>query len=427
MSVITQALRALGFIDSPEAIVTNARSGVLTRGQMYRVFADVDEDYVDRTYRSASGTLGQTVVQEQLSNDLVGAGFAHALLCVQDPSDPKIWTFLARWLPDPAAAGGAPTRPPERVGTIRFLRFEPTEEPARVSPLVDVASLDIGLSEDDLYLAHRTLTREDDPKKLAGMAACFDEDFPIVASLLRNKARLVSMNTSANRETGPIRVSERNGVMHPIDASDHATLSTLKEASRDVDGGDYLDLFANVFRVFRWTPPVTAARHGQEALDLLEPELLSIPIDERAAGFGKIATLFSRKPEMTREPIKSLVESTSLPRVIVAAGVAAASDHGHGIFTLDPAVVRVLRPTGPRPVSLGALKMAFAILRPEGSLAAAPSELGPVLSDLRKAVRSGDTFAIKAETSLKRARRYLDRQNWIAWTRRYEAAEGMTL
>ncbi len=425
MSFLTKAMHALGFARSPRVIATNAQAGVLEPGQMYRVWAEVAEPYVKAIYDSAGETLGQAAVQEQLAADLVTVGFAHALICVQDPSDPHVWTFIARWAPNLSKRSSGP---PSVVGPVHFLRYDPVEEPTRVSPRVNVPSLDVGLSEDDLYFIRRTLTLENDPKRLAGMATAYDEDFPIVASLLRNKARLEAMNAEVNVKTGPIRVSERAGLMHPLTTTHHPTLSALREASRDIGDGDYLDLYANVFDVLTWTPPTVAAHHGQQALYDLEPELATLTPEERSTGFGKIATLFSRKPEMARESsLDAVARDTGIPRVLVAAGVAAVSDHGHGLVTFDPQVVRALRPNGPRPVAAGALKMAFATLRPEGSLSASPGELGPVLTDLAKAVRAGDPFALRADQSLKRARRYLDRQDWTAWTRRYETAEGIRL
>jgi hypothetical protein len=290
-----------------------------------------------------------------------------------------------------------------------------------------VPSLDAGLTENNLYALHHALCHDDDPKRLVGLAGAFDEDFPIAASLLRNKARLEDLNRVVNRETGPVRVEERtNGTLSPLSSPYHDTLSALRGASRDIDGGQHLEIYTHVFHTLGWTPPQEAAEHGRAILDRLEPEMSNIPDLEREAGFSKIVTLLARTPSLaTTKQIPSLVDRTGLPRSIVAAGVAAISHHGHGLVTLDPEMVRAMRPRGPRPVSAGALKMAFAVLRPEGSLAAAPSELGDVLTDLNKSVQEGDPFAIKAEESLKRARRSLDRQNWAAWYRRYQAAEAM--
>lgn len=424
MSLFTQALQALGFSKSPSAVAVDARDGILTPGHFYRVWADIDQRYVEGIYDAAPETFGQTATQEQLALDLVKLGFAHALLVVQDPSDAKVWTFLAQWSPkDPRHTS------PISEGPIHFTRFDAVEAPTRASPLIDLLSLDAGLSEDDLYVAHCALVSDNDPKRLAGLARCFDEDFPILASILRNKARLENLNRCVNLETGPIRVDEREaGALSPMSSIEHPTLDALKASAQDLDLGEAFDLYANVFQVLDWTPPVAAGLRGQDALFALEPELDQIAPEERALGFGKMLTLLSRTPSLAREKnLASLTERTGLPRALVVAGIAAVSDHGHGIATFDPAMVRALRPKGPRPVSHGALKMAHAILRPEGSLAAAPAELSDVLGDLQKSVRKGDPFAIKAEESLKRARRYLDRQNWTAWTQRYRAATEVAL
>jgi hypothetical protein len=421
IDLLKNAFDALGFSKSPESVLADARNGILLRGHFYRVWAKVDELYVNHVYESAPPPLGQTTVQEQLANDLSALGFAHAALVVQDPSDPEVWTFLARWM------GTESAKPPSEAGPIRFTRFDPVEEPAPLSPRVDVPSLDVGLTEDNLYGIRYALAHDDDPKRLAGLARSFDEDFPIAASLLRNKARLEDLNRCVNRETGPVRVAERsNGTLSPLSSTDHSTLDTLKAAAHDVDAGEHLDIYANVFNTLGWTAPEHAVEHGQGLLFTLEPQLAGLPAAEREEGFGKIVTLLSRTPSLaTVKNIPSLVEKTGLPTALVAAGVATVAHHGHGLVTLDPEIVRAMQPQGPRPVSVGALKMAFAVLRPEGSLAAAPTELGDVLSDLHKAVRSGDAFAIKADESLKRARRSLDRQNWVAWYKRYHAAEAM--
>jgi hypothetical protein len=421
-NVFQKALQALGFSKSPSAIAIEARGGVLTPGQYYRVWANVDETYVTGIYDAAPATFGQTAVQEHLAADLVKLGFLHPLLVVQDPSDAKVWTFLSQWQPvDPRHTS------PVDVGAIHFTRFDPVEEPSRVSPLVDVPSLDAGLSEDDLYVVRRVLQTDNDPKRLAGLARCFDEDFPIVASILRNKARLENLSRCVNLEIGPVRVDERvTGTLSPLSAIDHPSLDAIKDSARDLDLGECLDLYSNVFQILDWTPPQVAQDHGHDDLFAFEPELQAIPANERETGFCKMLTLLSRTPDLAdAKNIPDLAKKTDLPRALVAAGIAAVSSHGHGLVTLDPAMVRALRPRGPRPVSLGALKMAHAILRPEGSLAAAPAELSDVLTDLNKAVRRGDPMAIKAEESLKRARRFLDRQNWTAWVRRYEEAEGL--
>jgi len=417
------AAEALGFSKSLADLLSEARRGILTPGRFYRVTAKVDELYVNHVYESAPLTLGQITVQEQLAIDLAKVGFDHALLVVQDPSDPSVWTFLARWM----ATGDAGSSPPKIAGPITFLRFEPVEEPIQGSPQINIPSLDVGLTEDNLYTLHHALCHDNDPKRLVGLAGAFDEDFPISASLLRNKARLEDLIRVVNRETGPVRVEERlNGTLSPLSSPDHDTLSALQAASRDVDGGEHLAIYTNVFHTLGWSPPSEAEDHGHAALDAVEHEMRDVPDLEREAGFSKIVTLLSRTPSLaTVDQVSSLVEKTGLPRSIVAAGVAAVAHHGHGLVTLDPEIVRAMRPRGSRPVSPGAIKMAFAVLRPEGSLAAAPSDLGDVLTDLKKSVKAGDPFAIKAEESLKRARRVLDRQNWAAWYRRYQAAEAM--
>lgn len=424
MGIFSEALQALGFSKSPSAVANDAAQGVLTPGHFYRVWATVDEKYVTGIYDAAPESFGQTAVQEQLALDLVALGFSHALLVTQDPSDAMVWTFLASWQP---TSPGLLT-PTANAGPIHFTRFDAVETPQRTSPAVDVPSLDAGLSQDDLYVLHDSLCHDNDPKRLAGLARCFDEDFPLAGALLRNKARLEDLSRRVNLETGPARVEGRENGSFLLSPPAEAVLEAVQESVRDLPGvaEQTEESYADVFQTLAWTPPAEAHAHGQDALFRVEPELAQIPEAERAVAFGKLITLLSRTPSLARvDKVSGLVEKTGLPRSLVAAAVAAAQDLGHGIALFDPEAVRALRPTGPRPVSHGALKMAHAVLRPEGSLAAAPMELSSVLTDLEKSVKEGDPMAIKADEALKRARRLLDRQNWTAWTRRYRAAEAM--
>jgi hypothetical protein len=121
-----------------------------------------------------------------------------------------------------------------------------------------------------------------------------------------------------------------------------------------------------------------------------------------------------------------LAQMLNIPEPIANIALAAFQDHGKGVVTIDPDVTRRFLPE--MKASNAALLIANSQYRPVGSGIQSPSAMQSRLSSftadnaatLQQMKESG-----LAQDAIDRARRTLDRQNWVEWYRRIEDADLM--
>lgn len=167
--------------------------------QLYRVTASVDPKAVDQIAESFPQGQQQANLERVLGQELAGAGFSQVLLATQDPSDPGVWSFVAR-------AGDGPYA--STTEHLTLTKTTPVEEPLPAE-LATLPDLDAGLTKDEAHAVAYAIEKDSDPKRLSGFAATFDGDMPVAASILHNKARLETLARTENATVGGLRAAQR--------------------------------------------------------------------------------------------------------------------------------------------------------------------------------------------------------------------------
>lgn len=380
----------------------------------HRVTLDVDPSWAEsaRTRPDGVASSGQARAERALSRELAGMGAGEVFLVTQDPSSPthRVWSALTARSPRSSSRG-----------PVRVVSVEDVEAPGPVPTLFRSESLDHGLTRDDAAAIGRAVATENDPKRLEGLARSYDCDFPVAASVLRCKSRLETLARIHNAPVGRAKIAGRTS---PVPRGARALVGALSAAARELGApgafASYDAVFAEMPAVF----PDKGAEQGKRAAigQMLLRRATLEPVG-LADGFGFGCAQLSSRPELCKLPPSALGEATKIGEESAALALSAARPEGPGLMLVDPAISRVVLAHGPRPVSRGALQMAHAMMRPEGSLVDSPRSLSKDLRELGAAANRGDAMALKARAEVERARRLLDRQNWIGWYRRQVAAE----
>lgn len=379
-------------------------AGRLRKGEFYRVWARVSPAYVDHLVKGVGADEAQREAQQKLTRDIERMGFERTKLATQDPSDKQIWTFLTYW--------GSPDAEVFDSDIIKLYQLQSVQEPVTSGQeRVSVSGLDRGMSRDLFDAVRWSLARENDPKRLEGFARTLDCDYPVSAGLVRAKAKLESLSRTTNRFTNDMLVS---GASHPmLDA-----FAPLRDASEGMghENAAMWRKYEKLEGIRGWRAPVATNYEFAEKLIVGLEKRYSR--DEIQDGFGKTVGAVSQEPQLLRMSASGLAKELDVPLAITAVGLMALRPIGNGVVTVDPVIGARVLPEGPRPVSHSALRVAHAVLRPEGSQIASPRAIARRLHTLNGQVSAGLRDAKKAETSLDRAKRVLERQNWIEWYRR---------
>jgi hypothetical protein len=157
---------------------------------------------------------------------------AEVLLVMNDPTNPDVWSCLVR---KDMPLGDYPRSP------IHVVRSVLVEEPPAFAAHPE-EPIDPGLTvEETLALAH-ALSNDPNPKHLFGFARSCMPDFPVVASLLDAKGRVVALRKHHE----------------PLDAKGLATLEALKLASTPL-GQDVVRMWerlgGNLAELHEWKAP----------------------------------------------------------------------------------------------------------------------------------------------------------------------------
>lgn len=232
--------------------------------------------------------------------------------------------------------------------------------PVQDSPPSTDELLDRGLTQEEASAVRVAISRERDPKRLEGFAEALAEDHPIAHALVLDKARRA-------KDARTFRVAGR----------------ALSDDGRVVHApGAYLRQM-----------PLSAADVPayRKALALL------------AEGGGN-ASLGDLGPSHIAE-----------------AAYASFAEDGR---TLAPSAVNHFSSASPgyTPPPNAARQLAFATLRPKTSGVREPSRIRQRMNSVRSAAAAGDTEAKKAAEQIRRAQRFIERQNWVMWYNRASEA-----
>jgi hypothetical protein len=159
-------------------------------GHLYRVNVRAPLAHVEAV-RRAHGDLGQQMLLVDVEHRLEALGFAAALAVLQDPTDPRLFSGVARWLGEPKGRPG-----------LEVLAIEAVEEPP--DPNADghdamPGVLDPGLTTDEIATVRRALGSDVNVRQLHGLADSLSPFYPAAASFLRAKASLLELREPANR------------------------------------------------------------------------------------------------------------------------------------------------------------------------------------------------------------------------------------
>lgn len=192
--------------------------GQLETGHVYRVHARLDAAYARA---SSSESLGD--LTSNLSQSLATAGFSEVMLAAEDPTDPRVWSFLARWGLDQTSGRNAPP--------LAIYDVQEVVDPDLLLPSFPEPSdaLDAGLSFPEANAVAVALRRETDPNRLADFAISMALDFPISESLLRAKAHLLVKPVTPASKASFDAVSA--GAEAPAAASSAVASSPLAKAA----------------------------------------------------------------------------------------------------------------------------------------------------------------------------------------------------
>jgi hypothetical protein len=158
-------------------LLTPASFDGLAYDHVYRVWARLAAGYGEDTAYDA--------LERDLSNKMEALGFSKVMLANEDPADPKIWTFIARWGRE---APGAANVAPLGIYTLEEIADMPI---SRTYPAPPPAVLDTGLSFAEANAVKVALAKEVDVSRLYSFAQTLTGDFPVSQSLLQAKADIL--------------------------------------------------------------------------------------------------------------------------------------------------------------------------------------------------------------------------------------------
>lgn len=144
----------------------------LERDHVYRLWATLDTGY--------GSALSFDALTDDLKSKIRQLGFSEVLLAVEDPTDPRVWSFVARWGRDENAGVN---EAPLHVYTVQPLaglpesNFPPT-----------TLTLDEGMTEAEAHAVTVALDREQEPSRLDAFSEVMITDFPLSGILLKARA-----------------------------------------------------------------------------------------------------------------------------------------------------------------------------------------------------------------------------------------------
>lgn len=189
--------------------------GKLVKGQLYRIWVQVDPSYTTSFRTTHKGETQQAAFTEDLKQKIEHAGFYPILLASQDPSKPEVWTFLARW----AISSVKPeTKPPIHIFRLQAVAdipegLRPPEDPP--------VQLDQGLLVDEIEAIRYALAHDEDPKHLSGFSYVLSPEFPIASSLLNAKAVLAEASSRKAIVAGDL-YERTEAIRHRYEAASQA-------------------------------------------------------------------------------------------------------------------------------------------------------------------------------------------------------------
>lgn len=146
--------------------------GGLVRDQVYRVWI-----------KNSDLDLGET----DLRQALLDRGFSEVFLAIEDPTDPRVWSLLARWDRDVPSGVNFPP--------VTIYRVEPIESlPADVA-YPPIQGLDADLTDAEAHAVHVAIRREQDPDQLEGFSKIMIDDFPLAGVMLQARADALRART----------------------------------------------------------------------------------------------------------------------------------------------------------------------------------------------------------------------------------------
>lgn len=362
----------------------------LTRGQLYRV-----------------------KLRAKRAQDAKALGFWPVVLAYADPTEPELWTILARWTGQPSAGA-----PPGMV-----LSTEAVEDPPKPSERVQVPGLDADLLHEEVEILKHALAMDDDPKHLGGIASAFEPDFPIAAALLRAKAVLTLAGKQRTKRCAACGRQARIDVDKDTrSCSDtctkrlesgvpeyEVTLQALEKASSGLGLG-----VTSMWRKF------TEALEGLGARAVPPPEPPPpasevVPVPD---ALRKVLSALTKDVSLTAKSTADLSKELGVVEGLVKLAKSLVLVLPGGIALVKPAL-KLPRPVTPP----SALVLAHASMRPTLSRVVKPKKIGTRLRDIRSEAKAGDPQGVMALEMLQRAEKAIDRRKWVDWHQRFKAAE----
>ncbi len=343
---------------------------------MKRLWLRVDPSWSEKVRASTLAGSGQRELESAVACEVDALGWGEPSLVVQDPSDPRVFTALVTY----ERSNG----PPDRLTPgFCYVCVEKIEEvdPETPSAIVDVRSLDAGTPQDLLKAVRFALLHEHDPMRLEGLAGTLEGDFPVLGSLVLNMARFERLARATNAKPdrvfgGPERIT------YVLDIAS----SGLR--TRDV------------FRRYRGV----ASRVPRGVNIAAAPIPDGVAVSPEA--FGDAVAALVRNPDLLAAPPFDAADMAARSAV----------ERIDGFAVVNPARVRYYMPAGPTRVASSAIKAAHGSMRPTvGQISSIPT-LAARLGTMRD--EDGP-----AQASMDRARRLLDRWNWVEWIKRHEQAQ----
>ena len=160
------------------------------KNKLYRLKVVVHPRYQEIVKAQAPvdrGVSPQSYLTEVLSEKLRRVGFSEIVLAMNDPTDNRGWTFLARSYDRPVLDTRYQSDPSFRFVSIS----DPIAEPLIKTETPDTI-LDKGLTSGEVQAIQHALAYDNDPKHLGGFASTLETDYPLAAVILRIKAKLAT-------------------------------------------------------------------------------------------------------------------------------------------------------------------------------------------------------------------------------------------
>jgi len=159
-------------------------AGQLRLNQWYRLGARISP-----TWLASLKGLQQAIILNEVKGAVESAGFAKTQLVTQDPTDPEVFNVVSQWSLSTTETFDVPDK-------LTFFSLQAVETPPSVIAATMPApppTLDAGIPFDDAIAVAYAIGREADPKHLTTFATTLLPDFPVSASLLNAKAKLLSL------------------------------------------------------------------------------------------------------------------------------------------------------------------------------------------------------------------------------------------